>query len=79
MAGSSVRPEDLKPHVDSQTCGRCRKPIESGHRVVMAYIVERPGLNLNNMAQLGLYLHEEFEFVHADCHNPFLVKGLRNG
>jgi len=28
-----------------------------------------------NMAEIGAYLHEEFELVHIDCRDPNLSKG----
>jgi hypothetical protein len=62
-------------HVDDGTCGKCRKPLENGHRITTAFIVEGPGHDPSNILRKGLLLYEEFEFTHIDCSDPFLVKG----
>jgi hypothetical protein len=69
--------EDSRPHVASDTCGRCRRKFERGHRVTTAYIFERAGVNPNDMLSLGAYLEAEFELVHIDCTDPLLVKGVK--
>jgi len=69
-------PEDLRPHVTSYICGRCRKPIGKGHRVLVARIAEGKGYNPNNINDVGLSLMEEFEMVHVDCRDPLLKKGM---
>ena len=73
---SSYSPEDNHPHVDTDVCGKCRKPFDKGHRITHAFIFERAGLNPNNLGNKGAFLFEEFEFVHVDCNDPFLKKGL---
>lgn len=72
----SENPDDLSPHVGSDTCGRCRKPLLPGQRVFPAYIVLRKGLNPTNLREKGVMLTGEYEMVHADCHDPYLKKGL---
>jgi len=73
------RPEDLNPHVDSDVCGRCRKPFLPGHRVFAAYIVLRKGCNPTNLRERGVMLTGEYEMIHADCNDPYLNKGLVTG
>lgn len=70
------QPEDTRPHVDSGICGRCRRKLEKGHRICVAHIVDRVGSNARNLGELGLYIFEEYEFVHIDCNDPLLKKGL---
>jgi len=77
MSDDTYTPEDDRPHVPDNVCGRCRKNIEKGHRVVMVHIVDRPGKDPMNLARSGLFLFEEYEFMHANCKDPFLKKGLQ--
>lgn len=79
MADDRYNPEDDRPHVDTHVCGKCRKPFERGHRMAQALIFERKGLNPHNLGNTGALVFEEFEFVHVDCHDPLLKKGLTNG
>jgi len=76
MAVDKYRPEDSRPHVNSDVCGKCRKKLLSGHRVSIAHIVERAGADKMNLTRQGLYLYEEFEIVHVNCNDPFLKKGI---
>lgn len=68
--------EDDHPHVDADTCGKCRKPLGPGHRVTIAHIVERAGANPVNIKERGATLFEEYEIVHVNCHDPLLKRGL---
>lgn len=71
-------PEDSHPHVDTSTCGKCRKPFARGHRIIQVLIFDRKGSNPRNLGSTGAFLFEEYEFVHVDCRDPFLKKGLSN-
>lgn len=71
-----INTEDCKPHVATHVCGKCRKPFEQGHRICSAHIFDRRGANPANLGNVGAFIFEEFEFVHIDCHDPFLKKGL---
>ena len=75
MAEDKYDPSDDRPHVDDSTCGKCRKKIGKGHRIQMAHIVDRVGKDPMNLSRSGLFLFEEYEFIHADCSDPFLKKG----
>ncbi len=75
MAEDKYDPSDDKPHVGNSTCGKCRKPLSKGHRVSTAHIIDRVGKDPMNLARSGLFLFEEYEFVHIDCSDPFLKKG----
>lgn len=77
MAHPNFTPDDLNPHVHSDTCGKCRKKFQQGERVVSAYIVDRVGPNTANLGQRGIYLFEEYELVHVDCTDTLLKKGLK--
>lgn len=68
--------DDLHPHVDTDTCGRCRKPFLPGQRVFPAYIVLHKGCNPMNLRDQGVMLTGEYELVHADCNDTYLTKGL---
>lgn len=73
----SCSSEHKHPHVDDGICGKCRKKIKPGHRVTVAYIVKRAGRDPRDLARKGLWLFQEFEMVHIDCHDPFLIKGIK--
>lgn len=73
----TVYPEDTRARVDSCICGCCRKPITLGHRVVQAWIAEGRGMNPKNLGEVGLRMTGEYEFVHVDCHDPYLKRGAR--
>lgn len=75
MADDKYNPGDENPKVGDNQCGKCRKALSRGHRVAIAHIVDRAGNDMMNLSRKGLYLYEEFEFVHIDCHDPFLKKG----
>lgn len=76
MSDFQYVPEDDRPHVDTHICGRCRKPFGKGDRITQALIFDRRGLNPSNLGNTGAFLQEEFEFVHIDCRDPLLKKGL---
>ncbi len=75
MAEDKYDPSDDKQHVPDGVCGKCRQKLERGNRIHMAHIVDRTGKDPMNLARSGLFLFEEYEFVHADCSDPFLKKG----
>ena len=77
MKPADCLPEDRVPHVDTHVCGKCRKEFKPGERVVNAYIFHSVGLNPLNLGNKGVLLQEEFEFVHVDCRDPLLKKGLK--
>jgi len=78
MSDLYYHPEDDHPHVDTTVCGKCRKPFERGHRIAQALIFERRGVNPKNLGNTGVYLFADYEFVHVDCRDPYLKKGLFN-
>ena len=78
MSDNSCPPEDTRPHVPDDTCGKCRKKFERGHRVCITHIVDRPGKDPMDLGRSGLFIFEEYEFTHRDCRDPFLKKGLTN-
>jgi len=67
-------PEDLIPHVHTDICTRCRKSILPGHRIVQIHISGGRGFNPNNLGERGLFISDEWEFAHFDCHDPYLKK-----
>lgn len=71
------QPEDGRPHVDAFICGQCRRPITKGHRVLQTWIAEGKSVNPRNIGETGLFMTGEFEFVHVDCHDPYLKHGMR--
>jgi len=71
--------DDLRPHVGTWECGRCRKPITEGHRCVQARISHGKGRDPMNIHNEGLMISDEWEFVHVDCRDPYLKKGLSDG
>lgn len=75
MAEDKYVPGDERPRVGDGECGKCKRKLTRGHRVSVAHIVDREGNDMHNLSRKGLYLYEEFEFVHVDCHDPFLKKG----
>ncbi len=75
MAEDTYSPEDDRPHINDNICGRCRGPIAKGHRISVAHIVDSVGCDPMDISRKGLFLFEEYEFVHANCKDPFLKKG----
>jgi len=75
---NTFNPEDVRPHVDTGVCGKCRRKLEKGHRVTVAHIVDRVGNNARNLGEKGIYLFDEYELTHIDCRDPLLKKGLTN-
>lgn len=69
--------DDVRPHVDTWVCGKCRKQIGEGHRIHMVQIAKGKGVNPANLHQTGLLMYDEWEYMHADCRDPFLKKGLQ--
>ena len=76
MSDAKFVPEDRRPHVDTHVCGKCRKPLEEGHRVGAAHIFHRKGVNPLDLGNTGAMLYDEYELVHIDCHDPLLKKGI---
>jgi len=70
--------EDLRPHVDTWICSRCRKPLDKGHRCVQVLISQGKGQDPTNILLTGLHLSDEWEIAHVDCRDPYLKKGLIN-
>ena len=71
--------DDLRPHTDTWVCGKCRKPIEKGHRCMQVRISHGKGVNPADINHEGLIIGDEWEMVHVDCRDPFLKRGLNNG
>lgn len=76
MTNDVCTSEDLHPHVDTDTCARCRKKLQKGHRIMMINIVDRAGVDYKDLGRRGLYLFDEYEFIHVDCHDPLLKRGV---
>jgi len=76
MSWDIHQPEDDKPHVGADICGRCRKPLGPGHRVTTAHIVAATGPNPDNIKERGTHLFPEYELVHVDCRDPLLKRGF---
>jgi len=53
---------------------KCQRKLSSADRVIPAYIVEKTGVNPDNVRQFGAWLSGEFELIHVDCENPSLDK-----
>lgn len=61
----------LRQRVPLTMCARCRKPVQAGDRVLPAYIVQKVGRN-DQTKDIGAWIGEDFEFVHASCADPTL-------
>lgn len=62
----------LRQRVSHTTCARCRKLFAAGDRVMQAYIVLNPDTRHPTTRERVAEFAEEFEFVHAACHDPSL-------
>lgn len=62
----------IHPRCESDTCVRCRRKFKSGDRVQVVNIVEKLGVNPNNLKQSGAWFSGEFEVAHANCADPSL-------
>ena len=59
--------------VADNVCAACRKNIEDGHRINMAFIVlDRDAYNPQKITEKGLALGTDYEFTHVRCEDPFL-------
>lgn len=79
MSWDKYQPEDDFPHVDSDTCGKCRKKLTKGHRIFMVNIVDQAGVDFKDLGRKGLYLFQDYEFAHVNCNDPYLKKGIGDG
>ena len=61
----------LRQRVPLTICARCRKRVEPGDRVIAAHIVQKIGRNPETK-DIGAWIGEDFEFVHAACTDPAL-------
>lgn len=61
----------LRQRVALTTCARCRQPVKPGDRVLAAHIVQKVGRNPETK-DIGAWIGEDFEFVHAACTDPTL-------
>ncbi len=52
-------------------CAKCRKQFSPGDRVVTAFIVQKVGRNMETK-DMGAWLGEDFELIHAACPDPGL-------
>lgn len=67
----------LRQRVPLNTCAKCRKAFEPGDRVVTAFIVQKIANN-PVAGQMGAWLGEDFELVHASCPDPQLEARIIN-
>jgi hypothetical protein len=56
----------LNQRVPLTTCAKCRKLFKPGDRVLTAMIIQRVGYN-QETRDIGAFLGESFELVHASC------------
>jgi len=56
----------LRQRVPLHTCAKCRKAVKPGDRVIAAYIVQKVGRNPATK-DIGAWIGEDFEFIHASC------------
>ena len=68
--------DHTRPHVPNHVCGKCRKEFEQGDRLIITRIFDKKGFAAFDFSLPGAYVFEEYEFVHVDCRDPKLVKGL---
>lgn len=72
-----IAPEHLRPHCDTWVCGKCRKEIQKGDRVMQVFIALGKAHNPSNVMEMGMSLAPEWELVHVNCNDPLLVKGMK--
>ena len=58
---------NIFPRGNGDTCIRCRRKFGRGDRVQIVNIVEKIGPNPSNPREVGSWLSEEFELMHANC------------
>lgn len=61
----------LRQRVPTTLCARCRTLLKPGDRVTVAYIVQKVGRNIESK-DMGAWLGEDFELIHAACTDPQL-------
>jgi len=72
--GDVITQEVKNQRVDVDTCTRCRKKFEEGHRVTQVLIFDRAGRDPQNIMRVGVHIKQEFEFAHVDCADPYLLQ-----
>ena len=61
----------LRQHTATTTCARCHRMFQPGERVMPAYIVQKVARNPTGR-EMGAFLGDDFELVHASCADPGL-------
>lgn len=61
----------LHQTVPTTTCAKCRRLFKPGDRVSPVYIIQKVGHNLETR-DMGAWMGEDFELIHASCPDPGL-------
>lgn len=61
----------LTQKTSTAVCAKCRKQFNPGDRVITAFIVQKVGRNMETK-DVGAWLGEDFELIHASCPDPAL-------
>ena len=51
------------------TCTLCHKRFQPGDRVLTVNVIDKLGVNPNNMREEGAWFVGDFELTHLDCAN----------
>jgi hypothetical protein len=62
---------NLQQKTPTTTCAVCHKFFNAGDRVITVFIVQKVGRNMETQ-DMGAWLGEDFELVHAACADPAL-------
>lgn len=72
-----VHNDHLRPHCETWICGKCRREIQKGDRVMQVFIALGKDRNPTNVMEIGMALSGEWELVHVNCNDPLLSKGMK--
>jgi len=61
----------LRQKTPTSECAKCHRAFFPGDRVMTAFIVQKVGRNMETK-DIGAWLGDDFELIHASCPDPGL-------
>lgn len=66
----------IEQRTPTSNCGRCRQRLAAGHRVKVAYVLNRPVRRMASFHEVqSVMARGDFELTHINCHDPGLILG----
>ena len=61
----------LQQKTPTSECAKCHRQFMPSDRVTVVYIVQKVGRNMETK-DIGAWLRDDFELIHASCPDPGL-------